>query len=108
MSSGPKRNWGGAREGAGRPTETLSGSQVREMLQKAKERAEKEEKSIDDILLDIIYAQDGKRGETLAAIKLFKDKTMAQMKEGGETDSQGPGVYLPGERPDPAKVIPIK
>ena len=108
MATGPKAGWGGPRAGSGRPKETLSVQQVREMLAKAKEYAKKYEKTIDEILLGFIYEGD-KKSECLQAIKLWKEYTMAKLQEGGDTDiNLGPGIYLPGERPDPAKVVPIK
>lgn len=108
MSTGPKSGWGGKREGAGRKPETLSGQQIKQMLDRAKEYAKKHGKDIDEVLLDFIYEGE-KSSERLQAIKLFKDKTMATIQEGGPADENlGPGVYLPNERPDPAKVVPIK
>lgn len=100
MSTGPKKdNRGGARAGAGRKPETLSARQVQAMLDKAKERAKKEKKEIDDILLDLIYG-DNPPKDTLAAIKLWKEYTIAKLSEGGETDKAlGPAVYLPEQRP---------
>jgi hypothetical protein len=108
MATGPKAGWGGRREGAGRPKETLSTLQVREMLDKAKEYAAKYKKTIDEILLDFIY-EPGEKREKLQAIKLWKERTSATISEGGDADQNlGPGIYLPGEKPDPAKVVPIK
>ena len=85
------------------------------MIRAAKKRAKEEGKTLDEILLDIAYAQVGgieakvDVRERLAAIKLFKDFTMAKSTEQHleVTDSRGPGIYLPEEKPDPAKVIPI-
>lgn len=48
--------------------------------------------------------------ERQAAIKIFKDFTMAKLEEGGKADQAlgGPGLYLPETDPDPAgKVVPI-
>ncbi len=100
MSTGPKvETRGGVRPGAGRKPETLSVRQVAEMLSKAKERAKKEGKDIDDILLDLIYKADNNKDQ-LAAIKLWKEYTIAKLQEGGETDQQlGPAVFLPEQHP---------
>lgn len=105
MTSGPKKieNRGGAREGAGRKPETLSVRQVKAMLDRAAEHAEKNRKTIDDILLEIAYSSEEKTADKLAAIKIFKTHTMAKLNEGGETDvALGPGIFLPEQRPDPA------
>lgn len=95
-----KDNRGGKREGAGRKRETLSQSQVREMLAKAKEYAKKYGKTIDDILLEVIYSDNQK--DALAAVKLWKEYTIAKLQEGGEIDTQiGPEVYLPDQDKGP-------
>ncbi len=80
------------------------------MLAKAKRWAREKGKDVDDILLDIIYGVEAVNSrDRLAAIKLWKDYTMARISEGGETDkSLGPQIYLPESRPDPAKVVPIR
>lgn len=107
--SAKKENRGGKRDGAGRPPETLSAKQVRAMLAAAKRYAKKFGKSIDEILLDIIYDEDRKRDQ-LPAIKLWKEYTIAKLQEGGETDKvlSGPAVYLPKQKPVDGKVVPIK
>lgn len=109
MATGPKGSWGGRREGAGAKKQTLSAFQVQQMLDKAKEYAEKNNKTIDDILLSFIYDEEASLKDRAACIKLWKEYTIAKLSEGGDADKDlGPGIYLPGQRPDPAKVIPIK
>ena len=103
-----KNGWGGARAGSGQPKKTLSAAQVAEWLQKAKERAAEKGQTIPEILLDFIYDTGLNVKDRAACIKLWTDKTMADLKEGGETDNLGPAIYLPQERPDPAKVVNIK
>lgn len=108
MSTGPKSGWGGARPGSGRKPQTLSQTQVREMLSAAKKRAAATGKTIDDILLGFIYDDDARMGDRLAAIKLWKEYTIAKLQEGGETDKGlAPQVFLPEALPDPAKVVHI-
>lgn len=115
MGTGPKKieNRGGKREGAGRKPETLSASQVAEMLRIAKKYAVKYKKTMDEILLDIIYDPDVGRRDQLACIKLWKEYTIAKVQEGGETDRSlaeegGPQIGLPERQPDPAKVTKLK
>ena len=75
------------------------------MLDTAKLYAEKHGKTVDEVLLDFIYAGDSKDSDRLAAIKLFKTYTIAKLQEGGETDQAlGPAFFLPEQRPDPAKI----
>ena len=104
-----KENRGGARPNSGPKKETLSQRQVQAMLVAAKKYAKKHGKTIDEILLDIIYEDGGKR-DTLAAIKLWKEYTVAKLQEGGETDKglSGPAVYLPEHKPVDGKVVPLK
>lgn len=109
MSTGPKSNWGGARPNSGPKKQTLSAHQVQLMLDKAKEYAEKFGKTIDEILLDFIYEDDMPKKDRAACIKLWKEYTIAKISEGGEADKNlGPGIYLPGEKPDPTKVVELK
>src|SRR5687767_7104665 len=94
------RNHGGSRPGSGRKPETLSGQQVQKMLRAAKRRAKREGKTLDDIILDIAYDTEAPRKDVLAAIKLFKDKTMATISEGGAADKAlGPAFFLPEKHP---------
>ena len=106
MAMGQKSTHGGAREGAGRPKETLSQAQVREMLRKAKEWAEKKGQDIDDILLQMIHEGENDR-DRLAAIKLWKEYTIAKIQEDGPTDRMGPAIYLPKQDKGP-NVVSIK
>ena len=96
----PKTKAGGKREGAGRKPETLSGFQVHEMLMTAKKWAKDQGKTIDDILMYIVYDKKTTDNARLAAIKLFKDYTIPKIKEGGEADKTlAPAVFLPGKNP---------
>lgn len=133
MSGKPKTTgkrvagWGGARPGGGRkPAYMLSDNQVKAMLKKARQRAKKEGKDIDDILLDIIYGvnearevvivtKKGERTElklntdvkdALAAIKLFKEFTLPKQTKSEKkieiTENRGPGALLPPLKQDSA------
>lgn len=70
------------------------------MLQAAKKKAEETGKTIDDLLLALIYDEETSKKDFLAAVKLWKDKTMAQITEGGDADRQlGPALFLPEKHP---------
>lgn len=111
MSTGPKNSWGGARPNSGPKSNkpTVTERQVKRMLAEAMARAKKEGKTIDGVLLDIIYDADGKVPDKLAAIKLFKDFTMAKTSESNVNVKKvnGPAIGLPASKPDPAKLVPI-
>lgn len=109
MGTGPKGAWGGRREGAGRPKQTISAEQIEKMILKAKKYADERGIDLDDLLLEIAYDKQMAPKDRIACIKVYKEYTIAKMQEGGEADKDlGPGIYLPGEKPDPAKVVPIK
>lgn len=116
MSTGPKSGWGGsrpgaggARPGAGRPREPLSVAVCRERLELAKKISEEYGFSIDEVVIRFIYDKSLCARDRLAAAKLHYEHTTPKISEGGEADKTlGPGIYLPGEKPDPSKVVPIK
>ena len=100
MSTGPKSGWGGAREGSGRPKETLSAQQVRIMLSTAKKYADKYGKDIDEVLLDFVYGEEVPTKDRIACLKIWKEYTVAKLQEGGDTDKAlGPAVFLPEHHP---------
>ena len=113
MSTGPKTSWGGTRPNSGRKKETLSGRKFQSMLDKASEYEKETGKSLDDILLMIIYGEkfQGERvplKDKLASIKLYKEYTMAKLAEGGDIDSQiEMPVWLPEKKQDPAKLVKL-
>ena len=114
MSTGPKtiENRGGYRPGAGRKPDTLPEGEIAKMLKAEKKKAKATGKSIDDILLSIIYgeASDIRPSDRLTAIKIFKEFTIGKRKVTESTIKQplGPTIYLPAQMPDPAKVIQKK
>lgn len=103
-----QENRGGARPGAGRkpgPNRTLSAKLVNEMLRKAKKYARKHGKTLDEVLLDLVYAETTRDADKIACVRLFKEYTTPKIEEGGEVDRQlGPAVFLPEHRP-PLKVV---
>lgn len=107
MSTGPKKvdNRGGARPGSGPKPQTLTASQVALMLKKARKRAKAAKKDIDDIILDIIYDIETITRDKLAAVKLWKEYTMAKLVEDGTADkANGPSVYLPEQDKGPPQL----
>jgi hypothetical protein len=91
---------GGKRAGAGRPVETLSASQVAEFARAAKEMAKKRGKTLQEIVLGFAYDEKAPTKDRLAASKLYWDKSVINVVEGGEADKDnGPAVYLPEQRP---------
>lgn len=113
--------WGGKRPGAGRkPATVATNKQIKAMLTAARKRAKAEGKTIDDILLDIIYndiayeiaLKSGKKTiqcevppkEKIAAIKLFKEFTIPKKTEVARSKptAGGPVIGLPPSDPDPA------
>lgn len=104
-----KENRGGKRAGSGRKSLLAKwDSNPKDMVKAAQEYAKEQGRSIDDVLLDIIYHAPVVR-DRLAAIKVFKEFTIAKVSESKVevTKKQAPKIYLPERKPDPAKVVPI-
>ena len=102
-----KPGHGGKRKGAGRPTETLSVRQVKEMRAKMAERAKITGKDENDILVDWIQAaeEDGTPvdigiKDRIACMRIWKEYTSPRLTEGGEADkASGPVIFLPEKHP---------
>ena len=104
-----KENRGGKRAGSGRKSLLANmGCTPGDMIKTAQVIAKDEGKTIDEVLLDIAYHGDTTQ-QQLAAIKIFKEYTIAKVSEKKieVTEKQAPKIYLPVQKPDPAKVIPI-
>jgi hypothetical protein len=111
-------NWGGKRSNqTGRPPKVaISQYQLDQMLAKAKRWAKKNKgMTVDDFLLMCIYGEvdEGWKltmRERIACAKIWKEYTMARVQERNININDGvigPEIYLPKEREDPAKIIPI-
>lgn len=100
MGAAKTENRGGAREGAGRPKETLSVRQIREFEEAAKALAKEFGYTLPEGLGRMFYDESAPRRDRLAAAKLFLDKSMVPITEGGDADKNlGPAMYLPEKRP---------
>lgn len=87
---------GGARERAGRKPLTISQKALHRMLAAERKMTKETGKTIDDILLHIIYGKNVKNAERVAAIKVWKDYTMVKVTENTTTlTNQGPVITLP-------------
>jgi hypothetical protein len=91
--------------------------QVIRMNQAAKRRAKAEGRTIDDVLLDIIYAKSGgvmadvDIRDRLAAIRCWKEYTMRlPVDQAGNKApvASGPIIRLPEAQADPAQVRVVK
>jgi len=104
-----KENRGGARPNSGPKPFSLSASQVEGLLRTVKKFSKEHGKSIDDILVGMVYDESITDNNRLAAIKLVKDLSAPKITEGGEADKiLGPSIYLPDQKPTLAAVTDIK
>ncbi len=98
------RGWGGKREGAGSKPgkqQTLSVSQVENLRKSAIKRAKETGRSLEDVVLDIAMDQEAPYRDQLAAAKLYWDKMLISVGEGGEADKAlGPQIFIPEKFPD--------
>lgn len=100
MKKTRKDNRGGKREGAGRKPVALSVTQLKEMRESAAKKAKETGKSLFDICLEWVYDEDMKIDRRQAAWKMYCDKMLIAVSEGGEADiALGPQTYLPEQRP---------
>jgi len=101
MATGPKKdNRGGARPGSGPKPQTLSAKQLKEMREAADKYAKKAGKSLFEVCLEWIYDPELAIDRRQAAWKMFCDKMLIAVAEGGEADkAAGPALYLPEQRP---------
>ena len=95
-----KDNRGGARPNSGPKPFSLSASQVKELLRTVKKFTKEHGKSIDDVLVGMIFDENITDNNRLAAIKLVKDLSAPKISEGGAADRQlGPAAFLPKKHP---------
>ena len=91
---------GGARPNSGPKPFSLSASQVKALLRTVKKFTKEHGKSIDDVLVGMIYDENITDNNRLAAIKLVKDLSAPKISEGGAADKfLGPAVFLPTKHP---------
>ena len=106
------RNWGGARGGSGRKRAGISNTEVAALLKALKAKKKETGKSIYDQLADIIYGckRDVKVKERITAIKVAMEAliTNAGGKDVRVTKVDGPTIYLPESKPDPANIKLVK
>ena len=95
-----KENRGGARPNSGPRPQTVSTTQLKEMRDAADTKAKAEGRSLFDVCLDWIYDPDIKIDRQQAAWKMYTDKMLIQISEGGDADKfAGPAVFLPKKHP---------
>ena len=95
-----KDNRGGARPNSGPKPFSLSASQVKELLRTVKKFTTAHGKSIDDVLVGMVYDEKISDNNRLAAIKLVKVLSAPKISEGGDADRQlCPAVFLPERHP---------
>lgn len=90
----------------------MSEQQKKKLLRALRRREKETGLSIYDLLTDILYDPnvDAKVSERLTAIKLVMEFTIGKSTEQNVnySVSQGPQIFLPERRPDPAKIVQVK
>lgn len=103
-------NWGGARQGAGRPSYMLTENKIMKWEREIRKRAKEEGKTLIGTLLDIAYAKVDEIGakisvrDRIAAVEAIWKFTTPKSSEHNinVNDSRGPAIYLPVKKEDPA------
>lgn len=110
MATGPKKveTRGGTRANAGRPRIEISDYEVKKLLKAARKKEKETGKSVYDILMDMIYS--GREKERGPGLRMFLDTVISRSKQQDVkvTTTNAPAVYLPEQRPDPAKLEVVK
>jgi len=136
MTDTEKKTKGGSRPGAGRKPAFVNSDKFREQLVSACEKkAEETGRTVADELLEIAYSDD--KRTKMPALRLIFEKVVTEVREveSGSTMWGGPlkfdpekkdeffaavkilqeagalpagGIFLPEERPNPAKVMSLK
>jgi hypothetical protein len=116
MSGKPKQTgWGGTRSGSGRkPISQLSDEQAKILFRSIRKRSKLEGRTWQEVLLDFVFGKDLATGiplqltgkERLTALRLVADLAVAKQSEQtvNVNRNEGPGIYLPERRPDPAQL----
>ncbi len=98
--AGNHPNYGGKREGAGRPTETLSVRQAREFEEAQIKLAEEFGMSLSERVGRIGHDPESSNRDVCMAANLIWKYSVIVGSEGGEADKiVGPAVFLPGQNP---------
>ena len=93
-------NYGGAREGAGRPKEPLSVRQSKEFEATAIKLAKEYGQSLSEVVGRIAWNPESSNRDVCMATSLFWKYSVIGATEGGEADKiVGPAIFLPEEHP---------
>lgn len=99
-----QENRGGARPGSGRkPIFGMSEREMKKLLAAIRKKAREKGTSWEAEFAEHLFSIDWR--EAAAFYKMFTDKLFVKATQ-NETDigkAQGPGIFLPEQRPDPAK-----
>jgi len=101
MTTKPKHpNYGGKREGAGRPKEPLSVRQAKEFEATAIKLAKKYGQTLSERVGEIAWNPESSNRDVCMASNLFWKYSVIVGSEGGEADKiVGPAIFLPEEHP---------
>lgn len=107
MGTGPKDRRGGARAGAGRKPQIVE-REFKGLLAAIKREAKGKGMTWQEWFARQMMGTNKELGAKYA--KMFMDQIKVRVTESNVTinDNRGPAVYLPEEKPDPAKIALVK
>jgi len=114
MSTGPKARpgttpRGGARPNSGpKPIFGVSEKELNGLFRALKKKAKETGKTWQDLFAGHLYSDDWR--EAAAYHRMLTDQIKVRKEDKHVTTQkvEGPAIFLPEERPDPAKVVPLK
>jgi hypothetical protein len=114
LSTGPKARpnttpRGGARKGAGRkPTFGISEIELKGLFKALKKQAKERGENWQENFAKRLFSDDWRESAAFHRMLTDQIKVNKQEKRVEITENKGPAIFLPEERPDPSKVVPIK
>ena len=107
MATGPKGKWGGARAGAGKKP-AISEREFKSLLKAVKAEAKAQGTTWTEWFAKQMFGRDKNHGARFAKMLMDQLKVRVTGSNANVTRSTAAAVYLPEEKPDPAKIALVK
>jgi len=107
--TGRDNNRGGFRPGSGRKPIEPSQRELKRLLREVKKKAAERGATWQSIFAELLFDSIASPKDRIAAFKVFMEYVLVRKSEQNVnvTKTEGPTIYLPEMKPDPAKIIAI-